>query len=254
MLRRGGAPEPQRARATRYTPRSSRGCSAGTAWGCALPRAAAGRCSRASSRNGPRGACRPRRRVSSRCRRRECTPLLDPTGRKGGKGGNLSCLSGLSCPRASVQMASQLRRVAQLLFRARLDLANPLAGKVDQVAALLKRPRLVVFESVTKPHHFPLLAIEIEERRRKVVEIGPMDQFVFDRRVLLGKHVAQLRPAVLAATVAAPDWIVERDVVRPGMKEREQLGRKRERACLIGKRVHHRLPDPPHRVRDELDV
>jgi len=37
----------------------------------------------------------------------------------------------------------------------------------------------------------------------------------------------------------------------------QQVGlllRQSERAALIGERVDDRLPDPPHRVRDELDV
>ena len=87
----------------------------------------------------------------------------------------------------------RLAERAQLFFRARFDLPDALAREMQLVADLLQRARLVVFEPEPQAHDLPLLAVELAERRRELVEIRLMDHLVLDRRdAVLLEHVAQL--------------------------------------------------------------
>src|SRR5215813_5195292 len=53
-------------------------------------------------------------------------------------------------PILSVEMRAEFCGTAQLVFRARLDLAHALAREVQAIADLLQRARLVVLEAVAQ--------------------------------------------------------------------------------------------------------
>src|SRR5206468_409340 len=149
-------------------------------------------------------------------------------------------------------MAAKLGRAPQLLFRARFDLTNTLAREVQAIANLLQRPWLVVSQAEPETHDLALLAIELEQGAGELVEIALVDHLVVHANLLDDEGVGEL--ARLTVVTGGPNRIVQRDVGSAIVQRREQLGWKGERARLVRQRVHHRLPDPPHRVADELHV
>ncbi len=107
----------------------------------------------------------------------------------------------------------------------------------------MERLRLAVAEAVAQADDLPLLALEVQQRGSQLVEIGLMNQFVFDRRLLDRQAIA--------------DGLAQRDVLAAGaagVERAEHLGWERKRPRRIGEHVHQRLAHPPDGVRDELDV
>src|SRR5437763_15450741 len=113
----------------------------------------------------------------------------------------------------SVEGRAESCRAAQLVFRARFDLAHALARQVQAIADLLQRARLVVLETEPEPDDLALLAVEIAKRFGELVEVGLMNHLVFDRgHPVLLDEIAELARRPVVAGRAAADRLAERHV------------------------------------------
>src|SRR5437016_13759558 len=66
--------------------------------------------------------------------------------------------------------------IPELFFRARLDLPHALAREMQPVADFLQRAGLFVFQAEPEPHHLTLLAVEVVQRYRQLVEMRLWDR------------------------------------------------------------------------------
>src|SRR5256885_12320027 len=138
----------------------------------------------------------------------------------------------------SVQVVPEFGRAPQLVLGAGFNLADALARQVKTIADFLQRARLIVSEAEAQAHDLALLAVEIEQRRGELVEVGLMDHLlVGGRHAVLLDQIAELTGAAVATSKgAAMDRLVQRHVraaARTAPQHREQLRRKRKRARLI---------------------
>src|SRR5688572_22394661 len=182
--------------------------------------------------------------------------------------------------------------MAQLPKRMRLDLPNPLAGETELAADLLERPRTPVVEPEAKAKH-PLLATleavedlldlllehlvgnrlvgrdrvhvldqltelrvafltdrRLERDRRSAVPSDLLDPLGGDRRLRIG---GQGRRDLLRRRLAPElDGELTR---RPGhpVHGLDHVDRDPDRPRLVGQAALDGLPDPPRRVRRELE-
>jgi hypothetical protein len=120
---------------------------------------------------------------------------------------------------------------------------------VERVADFLKRPRLVIAKPEALPHDLLLFPIEIADCARQVVEPALLDDRLVDRDLVRGERVAKLAGARVSPVES---WLAERSV-RARVPACQQL-RRNENALIHPPSPASSLPDPPHRIIDELDV
>src|SRR5919198_3190513 len=176
---------------------------------------------------------------------------------------------------------------AQLLQALVLDLANPLARHVERAADLVERARVLAVEAVAQLEHAPLAEAQRAEHalqcRLAHLDLGGL---VGQRLALVREEVPELRLLLVAHRLlqrdrrlrAAADLLdlvrleldVEPDLERgrlpPELGPQLPLGaddlvqllddvhRHPDRARLVGERTCDGLPDPPSRVRRELEA
>src|SRR5205823_8904884 len=175
---------------------------------------------------------------------------------------------------------------AQLLQALVLDLADSLTRDVERPADLVERAWVLTVEPVAELEHLALTAGERPENLAQcLLAHRDLCFLVRQRQVLVGDEVAELRLVLVADRLlerdgslrAAPDVL---DLLRRELEVAADLGGRRlaaelgaqlplraddlvqllddvhrhaDRACLVGERARDRLPDPPRRIRRELE-
>src|SRR3954449_5474291 len=192
--------------------------------------------------------------------------------------------------RPSLGHVAQLLRLGErlkLLERLVLDLADALARHVERAAHLVEGPRVLAAQPVAELEHAALAVGEVLQRLAQrllredlrgalVRRLGPL---VGDELAELGlllvtdrllERDGRLRRALDRLHLVGLDARVVRDLLGGGLAAQlgdelalgaadlvellDDVDRDADRARLVGERTGDRLPDPPGRVRGELEA